>query len=162
MIKVLRKHRNWLMIVIAILALPFCIYFVKTDPGLIRGDQFAQIYGRNISRVELQRDVRLFELARTLGMSSFLQDVIAGTTKRDADKNEIYVQFTLNLIVLRHEAARLGIRPSESEIVDVVRSFPVFQGPNGFDQKLYDDFSQNLLSPNGFTDAQIEDLARDQ
>src|SRR5258706_288450 len=41
MIKILRKHRNWLMIVIAILALPFCIYFVKSDPGLIRSDAFA-------------------------------------------------------------------------------------------------------------------------
>ena len=30
MMKLLRRHRDWLMIVIAILAIPFIFYFVKT------------------------------------------------------------------------------------------------------------------------------------
>src|SRR5712692_1425365 len=99
MIKILRKHRNWLMIVIAILALPFCIYFVKTDYSAIRPDQFAQIYGRTVSSIEAQRDKRLFELARDLGMIDFLQDMVGGTTRRDASRSEVYAQFTVNLIV---------------------------------------------------------------
>src|SRR2546430_10164093 len=69
MIKILRKHRNWLMIVIAILALPFCIYFVKSDPGLIRSDSFAQMYGRKVTVTEAQRDARLLQLADFLGRS---------------------------------------------------------------------------------------------
>src|SRR5437870_4364655 len=122
MIKILRKHRNWLMIVIAILALPFCIYFVKTDYSAIRPDQFAQIYGRNVSSVEVRRDARLFELARNLGMADFLENTVAGTTKRDATKEEAYAQFAVNLIILRHEAERLGIQSTQSEVADVVRS----------------------------------------
>jgi peptidyl-prolyl cis-trans isomerase D len=162
MIKVLRKHRNWLMIVIAILALPFCIYFVKTDYSAIRPDQVAQIYGRTVSSIEVRRDARLFELARNLGMADFLEDTVAGTTRRDATKEEAYAQFAVNLIVLREEAERLGIHATQSEIVDVVRNLSAFRGASGFDPKQYEDFTQNFLGPNGFTEAQIEQLARDQ
>ena len=162
MIKILRKHRNWLMIVIAILALPFCIYFVKTDYSAIRPDEFVQIYGRSVSSIEARRDARLFELARNLGMIDFLQDMVTGTTRRDASKEEVYAQFAVNLIVLRHEAERLGLEPAQSEIVDVVRGLPIFHGASGFDAKKYDEITSNLLSPNGFTEAQIEELARGQ
>jgi len=158
MITLLRKHRHWLMIVIAILALPFCIYFVKTDYSAIRPDDFARIYGRNISLVEARRDARLFDLARALGMSSFRQDLSAGA-KSEA---EAYVPFILNLVILRHEAARLGIRPSSSEIADVVRNFEVFRGPSGFDLQKYNNFTQNFLSPNGLGEEQIEQLVRDE
>src|SRR5437867_13249743 len=129
MIKILRKHRQWLMIVIAILALPFCIYFLKTDSDAMRPDQFAQIYGRKVSLVEGRRDARLLDLAGALGMSSLRQDLSAGATSQ----GEAYGQFTLNLIILRHEATRLGIRPTGSEIVDLVRNLPAFRGPSGFD-----------------------------
>ena len=38
MMKLLRRHRDWLMIVIAILAIPFIFYFVTTS-GLRRDRQ---------------------------------------------------------------------------------------------------------------------------
>src|SRR2546422_6924451 len=98
MITLLRKHRHWLMIVIAILALPFCIYFVRTDYSAIRPDQFARIYDRNISGNEARRDARLCDLAQGLGMSSLIQGLTAGANSLD----DRYVQFILNLIILRH------------------------------------------------------------
>ena len=158
MITLLRKHRHWLMIVIAILALPFCIYFVKTDPSAIRPDDLGRIYNRKISLVEARRDARLLDLARALGMSSFGQDLSAGA-KSEA---EAYLPFVLNLIILRHEAARLGIRPSSSEIADVVRNLEVFRGPSGFDLQKYNNFTQNFLAPNGLGEEQIEQLVRDE
>jgi hypothetical protein len=158
MIKVLRKHRQWLMIVIAILALPFCIYFVKTDPGAIRSDQFGRIYNRNISGVEFQRDARLCNLAQSLGMTTLVQGLAAGANSLD----DRYVQFVLNLIILRHEAARLGIRPTPSEVANVVRNLGTFSGPSGFDINKYNEFTQNALSPNGLSEAQIEEVAADQ
>ena len=158
MITLLRKHRHWLMIVIAILALPFCIYFVKTDYSAIRPDDFARIYNRTISLVEARRDARLLDLARALGMSSFGQDLSAGA-KSEA---EAYVPFILNLIILRHEAARLGIRPTSSEIADVVRNLEAFRGPSGFDLQKYNNFTQDFLAPNGLGEEQIEELVRDE
>ncbi|HLW36412.1 MAG TPA: hypothetical protein VKS98_12210, partial [Chthoniobacterales bacterium] len=62
MIKILRKHRNWLMIVIAILALPFCLYFVKSDTSLIRADTFRMMYGRKVTQIEAGRLARLYQL----------------------------------------------------------------------------------------------------
>ena len=146
------------MIVIAILALPFCIYFVKTDYSAIRPDDFARIYNRTISLVEARRDARLFDLAQALGMSSFRQDLSAGAKSQA----EAYVPFILNLVILRHEAARLGIRPRSSEIADVVRNLEAFRGRSGFDLQKYNDFTENFLAPNGLGEEQIEQLVRDE
>ena len=159
MMTILRKHRQWLMIVIAILAIPFVFYFVqKPDYGALHSDQIGRIYDRNISRIEFQRNARLFNLARELGMYQLLQDLVAGAQS----ENEAFAEFTANRLVLQHEAEKLGIRPTTGEIADVVKTFGVFQGEAGFDLKKYTDFTQNTLPSLGFTEAQIEELAADQ
>src|SRR5207248_11115715 len=114
MIKILRKHRNWLMIVIAVLALPFCLYFVKSDTSLIRSDTFAQLYGRKITQVEAQRDANLYQLAPLLGVSD-LTDALAPGSGELAQKAP---SFIINLTILRHEPDRLGMEPPESQMVD--------------------------------------------
>ena len=160
MMKLLRKHRHWLMIVIAILAIPFVFYFVqRPDYGAMRSDQFARVYDRSVSMLEAQQTVRLFNLAQALGMSDFVQSLTVGSGQ---NQNQTYVQFILNLLVLRHEAARLGIRPGSSEIADVVRALSAFQGESGFDMKKFSDFVQNALAPNGLAEEHIEQLARDE
>jgi len=161
MMTFLRKHRNWLMIVIAILAIPFIFYFNKTDFSAERANQFAvPLYGRHISMQEAQRHARLFDLAQALGMNRFGQDLTAGVGDRN-NPNELRAVFIINLIILRHEAERLGIRPTPSEIADFVRDMRVFRGPSGFDQKKYDEFTQNLLAPYGMGEAQIEEVVTD-
>ncbi len=159
MMTILRKHRQWLMIVIAILAIPFIFYFVqRPDYGAVHSDLFGRIYDRNISRIEFQRNARLFNLARELGMYKVLQDLVAGANS----ENEAFAEFTANRLVLRHEAEKLGIQPTTAEIADVVKTFRVFQGDSGFDLKKYTEFAQNVLPSLGFTEAQIEELAADQ
>ena len=157
MIKILRKHRNWLMIVIAVLALPFCLYFVKSDTSLIRSDEFARLYGRKISISEARWDARLFQLSRVLGMSE-----LHGLAPGAGTDDQKLPAFIINLLVLRHEAERLGISPSKDEIVEAVRNFPALQGPNGFDPAKYDQVEQNVLPAFGFTNEQLEQVARDE
>jgi peptidyl-prolyl cis-trans isomerase D len=160
MMKLLRKHRQWLMIVIAILAIPFVFYFVqRPDYGAIRSDQFARVYDRNVSMMEAQQTVRLFNLAQALGMSDFAQSLTLGAGQ---NQNDVYAQFILNLLVLRHEADRLGIRPGAAEIADRVRDLPAFRGDAGFDIRKFTDFVQNGLSPNGLGEEHIEQLVRDE
>jgi peptidyl-prolyl cis-trans isomerase D len=162
MMKLLRRHRHWLMIVIAILAIPFIFYFVRTpDYGAMGANQFARIYDRNVSMLEAQQMVRLFNLAQALGMSDFVEGLAPGAEDPN-QVNQVYVQFILNLLVLRHEAARLGIRPSSSEVAEVVRALPVFQGESGFDLHKFSDFVQNALAPSGLAEEHIEQLVRDQ
>jgi len=158
--KLLRKHRHWLMIVLAILAIPFVFYFVqRPDYGAMRSDQFARVYDRNVSMLEAQQTVRLFNLAQALGMSDFVQSLTVGAGQ---NQNQVYAQFILNLLVLRHEATRLGIRPGALEIADRVRDLPAFRGDAGFDIKKFSDFVQNGLSPNGLGEEHIEQLVRDE
>jgi peptidyl-prolyl cis-trans isomerase D len=160
MIRTINKHQRWLMIVIAVLAIPFVFYFNKTDLSSKGADRFARIYDRNVSAIEANRDARLYGLARALGMSEFCNS-LAGEAN-DQNKNEITVQFIVNLIILRHEATRLGIRPTTTEVADFVRNLHVFRGAAGFDLNKYTEFSQNLLAPNGLTEAQVEELAGDE
>src|SRR4030095_8077345 len=160
MMKLLRRHRDWLMIVIAILAIPFIFYFMQTpDYGAIGRDQFARIYDRNVSMLEAQRFARLLRLAQALGMSDFVGTMTAGA---GLNQNQAAVQFIVNVLVLRHEAARLGLRPSASEIADVVRKLPAFQGDSGFDINKFNDLVQNGLAPLGLAEEHIEQLVRDQ
>jgi hypothetical protein len=160
MMKLLRRHRDWLMIVIAILAIPFIFYFVRTpDYGAMGRDQFARIYDRNVSMLEAQQSARLLNLAQTLGMSDFVGTMTAGA---GMDQNQGAVQFIVNLLVLRHEAERLGLRPSASEVAEVVRKLPAFRGDSGFDINKFNDLLQNGLAPLGLAEEHIEQLVRDQ
>jgi peptidyl-prolyl cis-trans isomerase D len=158
--KLLRKHRDWLMIVIAILAIPFVFYFVqRPDYGAMRTDRFARIYDRDVSMLEAQQTVRLLSLAQTLGMSDFVQALTGGA---GTNPNQTAVQFVVNLLVLRHEANRLGIHPTYAEIADMVRTLPAFQGDAGFDMRKFTDFAPNWLTPMGLSEEHIEQLVRDQ
>ncbi len=158
--KLLRRHRDWLMIVIAILAIPFIFYFVqRPDYGAIGRDHFARIYDRNISVLEAQQMAKLLSLAQALGMSDFAATMTAGA---GMDPNQAAGQFIVNLLVLRHEAGRLGLRPSASEVAEVVRKLPAFQGDSGFDINKFNDLVQNGLAPLGLAEEHIEQLVRDQ
>jgi SurA-like protein/parvulin-like peptidyl-prolyl cis-trans isomerase-like protein len=160
MMKLLRRHRDWLMIVIAILAIPFVFYFVKTpDYGAIGKDHFATIYDQNVSLTQAQQIARLLNLAQVLGMSEFVGTMTAGA---GMDQNQGVVQFIANLLVLRHEAERLGVRPSTSEIADAVRKLPAFHGDSGFDINKFNEVVQNGLAPLGLAEEHIEQLVRDE
>jgi peptidyl-prolyl cis-trans isomerase D len=146
------------MIVIAILALPFCLYFVKSDTSLIRSDNFVEMYGRKVTMTEARRCARLFQLSQLLGMSDLGESLAPGSGTDDQKA----ATFIINLIVLRHEAERLGIEPAGGEIVEAVKKFPALQGASGFDAAKYDQVEQAVLPSFGFTDEQLRELARDE
>jgi hypothetical protein len=160
MITILRKHHRWLMIVISILALPFVFYFVQKPDysALNRKDDLGRIYDRTITQVEFTRNARLLNLASGLGLS-LGNDLMTGQV---TSESEMYVEFTWNRLILRHEADELGIHPSSSEITAYVKAMPRFKGDAGFDINKYNEFTKGLLPSLGFTEAQIEELVSDQ
>jgi hypothetical protein len=158
MITVMRKHHKWLMIVIAILAIPFIFYFNKTDFSANRQTDLGRIYDRPVTHVEFQRSARLLTLAQMLGLTMWQE-----LTMRPTSETEAYVNFTFNRVVLGHEAKELGIRPTSAEIVAFVKTLRPFQGEQGgFDANKYVEFAQNRLPALGFTEAQLEELVSDQ
>ncbi len=157
MINVLRKNQKGLWIVIALLCIPFVFYFSNSNVGPAGKNDIGRIYGKPVSTVELQRSARLFNLARELGMFQFLQDMVATAQT----ENDAYAEFTWNRLILQHEAERLGIRPLQNEIVDVIRGLQPFRGDAGFDINKYNEFTKAALPAMGFGDAQLEELASD-
>ena len=156
------------MIVITVLVIiSFSWFFVKTDPRALRSNTAGNLYGHAISDIEIGRGGRLFQLARNLGMSEFLVDLLGqwrpqhAKTQSEAQR-EAEEEFAIDLIILRHEAETLGIRPTTTEIASVVTKMRAFHGDAGFDLKKYNDIVQNALGPLGFSEAQIEELAADQ
>ena len=157
MINILRKNQKGLWIVIALLCIPFVFYFSNSKIGPSGKNDIGRIYGKPVSTVELQRSARLFNLARELGMFSFLQDMVATAQT----ENDAYAEFTWNRLVLRHEAERLGIEPVPHEVATVIRGLRPFRSDTGFDPKKYDEFVKAALPAMGFGDAQLEELASD-
>src|SRR5207247_1291325 len=158
MMKLLRRHKDWLMIVIAILAIPFVFYFVqRPDYGAMGRGDVGQIYGRKLTQLEIDGNARLGGLAQALGMSDFWESF-----SLRLPGNAGYGTFAVNLIVLRHEAQRLGLRPSASELADVVRSLPAFQGESGFDMNKFSNFVRAALGPMGLGEEHIEQLVQDE
>ena len=147
------------MIVIAILAIPFVFYFVqRPDYGAFHSTDFGKIYGRTITRTEFQRNARLLNLARDLGLFPLLQDLTVGATSEVS----AYSEFTWNRMILQHEAERLGVKASQAEIVNLVRTMQPFAGQNGFDINKYNEFVSTELPAFGFNESEIEELAADQ
>ena len=159
MINVLRKNQRVLWIVIAFLAIPFVFYFQGDILNVEDNqNQLGEIYGRPISQVEFNRNARLLNLVQQLGMFTLMQDLVVGAQTQD----EAYVQFTLNRLIMREQAKRLGIKPSTQEIANVVRELRPFRGDKGFDPVKYTEFVQGVLPSMGFTEGDIEELAADQ
>src|SRR4051794_38151028 len=149
MMKFFRKHRNTLMIVIAVLAIPFIFYFNKSDLGAKGEPDLGKFYNRSVSAVEARRIARLMGLAVRLGMLDFIQDLTFGAR----DENERAIEFIFNLLILQREADRLGINPTTAERAEFVRNLQTFRGSSGgFDVGKYTEFTQEVLAPNGFTD----------
>ena len=157
MINILRKNQKGLWIVIALLCIPFVFYFSTSKIGPTGRNDIGRIYGKPVPTVELQRSARLFNLARELGMSEFLQDMVATAQT----ESEAYSEFTWNRLILRHEAERLGLQPVPHEIASLIRNLRPFHGDAGFDINKYNEFTKTALPAMGFGDAQLEEIATD-
>src|SRR5204863_9868667 len=125
MITVMRKHHKILMIFITILVcISFSWYWNKTDFAQMGQGTVGRIYDRNVSQLEFQRDARLLRLGGQLGMRDLIEDL----TAEAQSENEAYENFSWNMMVLRHEAEELGIKPTTEEIANVLKTLPAFQG----------------------------------
>ncbi len=158
MINILRKNQRALWIVIAFLAIPFIFYFSNSDIGAIGSDNFGSVYDHRITQVEMQRGVRLLQLAQQLGMFEYLQDMTAGAQS----ESEAYQRFVITRLILERNFEELGIEPTEAQVAQVVKTMPAFQTNGSFDLSKYNAFTQNSLGSLGFAEAQIEQLARDE
>lgn len=158
MFTTIRKHQRWLMLVIAFLTIvAFAFLYNTTDMERVGSNMVAKIYGRDVMQVDIERAVRNYQLSLALGQFPLVRDLAGqAQTEEEAANNFIW-----NLLVLQHEAAALGLEPSAAEVVDRIKTLPVFQTEGTFDPVKYSQFLQEQLAPRGFTERQLESVIED-
>lgn len=161
MISLLRKHQQILLPLITVLVIIAFVAFynggARTYDRASGTDRVEKIYGEFVSQTKIDREARKFDVAIRLRLSDLLNALVGrATTQEQALEN-----FVWNSLVLRHEAARLQIEPTDEDVAAALKALPVFQTDGAFDSGKYAEFLQDVLSPRGFDAAQLEELMRD-
>ena len=155
MVNLMRANQRWMMIIISVLVIISFVWFYSDRSQFDHGvsDRAGKLYGRTVSRSELERMQRQLYTGRELGT----YDLYRAATADGYDPNDGPVNF----LVLRHKADELGIAPSDEEVVNAIKGLPAFKGADGeYDSAKYADFVDNRLGPRGFSENQLEDLVR--
>jgi peptidyl-prolyl cis-trans isomerase D len=158
MFTTIRKHQRWLMLVIAVLTvIAFAFLYNTTEMDRVGSNIVAKIYGRDVMTVDIERSFRNYQLALALGQFDLVRDLSGqARTEEEAANNFIW-----NLMILQHEAARLGVEPAQELVLERIKGLPVFQTDGQFDPRTYATFMQEQLAPRGFTEMQLESVIKD-
>ena len=144
MFTTIRKHQRWLMTLIAAMTIiAFAWLYNTTDLDRVGSNIVAKIYGRDVMQVDIERVVRNYQLALALGQFELVRDLAGQAQTEDEAANN----FIWNLMVLQHEAARLGVEPGTQAVVEKIKTLPVFQTEGQFDPVKYSTFMQEQLAP---------------
>ena len=159
MVSLLRKYQQTLMILVTVMVIiAFVWLYNGTRFDKLGTDAAYRVYGKTLTQADVERTARRFHVAMSLG----LRDLVGGLSGATYDKNQAFENFVWNSFVLDHEANALGIAPTNTDVVSAMKGLQVFQTNDTFDPMKYQEFSQSVLGPNGITDAQVEDLVRDE
>jgi len=158
MLTFLRKNQKSLVLVVSILVIiAFIWLYNQTNFERLGDSTFGKIYGRTLTNADYQREARVFNLTADMRMIELLQALTAGAVS----ENDAIDRYIINVMVLRHEAAALGIFPSQDDLRAAIKSLPIFQTNAQFDPAKFAQFTQNFLLPRGFTEQQLEEVMRD-
>ena len=158
MVNLMRKYRQGLLTVITVIIIISFAWLYNDYRLGGRGDggSIGSIYGRELYLTDYQRGLRRFQMCQELGLFELLGGLAGSAqTKEQAETN-----FVFGAHVLRHEAEALGLRASDQEVIDSIKTMPPFQTNGAFDSSKYAIYTQRLASF-GFTVDQIEDAVRD-
>jgi len=146
------------MLMIAFLTIiAFAFLYNRTDTEQLSANRVAQLYGKNIYKTDVDRAMRVRQLAAILGMEDFLRDL----SLTAVSEQTVAEDFLLNLFVLRNEADTLWVRAGDNEVLEAIRALPALSTNGTFDRARYAEFLQSQLAPRGLTERHLEELIRD-
>ena len=158
MLHIIRKNQQILMTLVVILTIiAFVWLYNRTNLTQVGTNDVASVYGRVVQKAEIDRQVRGYQLALALGLTDFVHD-LGGLGQNEERSLSDYI---LNLFVVQHQGAELGIRPSDDSVAGAIKALPSMQTDGVFDPAKYASFVQEQLAPRGFTERQLEDIIRD-
>jgi peptidyl-prolyl cis-trans isomerase D len=160
MLESIRKRQRTLLTIITIVVIVAFAWFY--NPSTMRraagpGGAVGKLNGHAVTIGDLQKIERTIPLIHAIGLDDFLMGMITDGRSRD----DQFLSFAWNLLLLRDEAKRLEIEPAAEQIRDSEKALPVFQTNNAFDPAKYQQFVDTMLKPNGLTPADLDDVVRD-
>ena len=149
----MRTHQRKLMLVITIIVIiSFAFLYSVYDPKHFGGsDSYVRIYDRNISRSDFEHNARKFNLALALGLTDYASALSGGSDQGMAD-------FAVNSIIIEQEGRKLGIKPTDDDILNAIKAMPTFQTGGQFDSTKYAMITQMALSPQGLSQIDLDNL----
>ncbi|CAN5872454.1 hypothetical protein BH11VER1_BH11VER1_32470 [soil metagenome] len=163
MLEFFRKHQGTFWIVITVVVIvSFTFWGGQTQPKdrKATGSETAfTIYGDTYSFDEMTRLERNYELSMRLGLRGF-SETLSFITQKYQIEGRVPFDFALNLLVLRKELEKNGIRASDAEVKQEFKKMPAFQVNGQFDGTRADYF-ENELGTIGFRQADLYELLRD-
>ncbi len=153
MLETFRKHHYVLMLIIAIVVV-ISFTFLSKNPdhgGPAGGTQRVfTLYNKDVSINDLQAIGSQMRIAAELGslggrednpVSTFHQSMNSVVnTATPLSRDDMDVDYPKNVLVMRHEAEKLGIDVEKEDIKNFVRELSVFQTNGGFDATKLRDF----------------------
>ncbi|MEQ1840457.1 MAG: SurA N-terminal domain-containing protein, partial [Verrucomicrobiales bacterium] len=151
-------QKGTLIFVTVIIVVSFA--FLYSDFDFVQGtvgrqDCVVKVYNRCYRQKEAQKLASHFDVALELGMYDFAVALMG--EQKDEQKERDPADFITSLVVLRTEAAKMGIEPGVKEIKEAIPTLPIFQQP--WVNAAY--VQNNILGPNGFTDGDLANLVKD-
>jgi peptidyl-prolyl cis-trans isomerase D len=146
------------MLVVSVLTiLAFILLYNRTQLDELATVKNPTIYGKSLTPLAIDRQVKNYQLTLALGQFELLQKL--GGTAQDQDR--ALTEFVWNLLVLQHQSRELGIEPTDDQVANRIKQVPIFQVSGKFDPLKYGQFVSEQLAPRGFTERQLEDVIRD-
>lgn len=146
------------MLVVAVLTIvAFIFLYNTTQLDELATIENPTIYGKSLTPLAIDRQVKNYQLTLALGQFELLQKL--GGTAPDEDR--ALTEFVWNLLVLQHQSRELGIEPTDDQVANRIKQVPIFQAGGQFDPLKYGQFVSEQLAPRGFTERQLEEVIRD-
>ena len=135
------KLKGLLLLLLAVIAISFIFFGNWTPHGADPATgKMGRIGGRTLDLNELVAAQRQTLLESTL------------ETGRIPSDNDRFLAVQTWIRLLQHQAAQsAGIEPQPEQLLESIRKNPLFQKDGSYDPELFQRFSANFLSPQGFT-----------
>jgi hypothetical protein len=160
MLESIRKRQRTLLTLITIVVIVAFAWWY--NPGTMRraagpGGAIGRLNGHVVTIADIQRIERAIPLIHAIGLDDFL----TGLTTDGRTRDDQFLSFAWNLLLLRDEARRLEVEPAAEQIRDAEKALPIFQTNNAFDPAKYQQFVDTMLRPNGLSPADLDDVVKD-
>ena len=146
------KLKGLLLILLAVIAISFIFFGNWTPHGVDpAADKMGRVGGRTLSLNDLVAAQRQTLLEVTL------------ETGRTHSDNDRFLAIQTWIRLLQNQAAQTaGIEPQPEQLLESIRKNPLFLKEGSYDPELFQRFSENFLSPQGFTGDRFNEAIFDE